>query len=390
MSLDNIPGVAYIFEQPIGNKIAEMLTGAEGELTVKLFGPDLEILNIGVTEIRDVLETIPGVADLQIEETTGIPQIVIRLDRARLARFGIPVGAVADIVETTLNGIEVTDVYEADRMTSVLVRLDERFRQDEDSIGRLLVDTPSGERIPLSELSTIERSEGPQTIFRENLMRRKILLCNVDGRDVGRFVQEAQQLVDERVDLPPGYFATFGGQYESQQRAMKHLTVIMAIVILVIFVILLGSFGRTLEPLVIMAAVPLSLVGGVIALSIAGQTLNVSSIIGLIALFGIGIQNDLILIAKIRDLENGGSALSEAVRKASLIKFRAILMTNVVMIVGVLPLAITHSTGAELHKPLAVVYIGGSLFAILFKMIAVPVLYDTAATVRERWLKSDS
>ena len=302
-----------------------------------------------------------------------------------MARFGIRVGDAADLVETTLNGIEVTDVYENDRMTSVLVRLEEQARHDEDAIRRHLIDTPTGERIPLAEIATIERSEGPQTIFREGLMRRKIILCNVEGRDIGGFVDEAQQAIAEHVDLPPGYYTTFGGQHESQQRAMRHLTIVLLFVILVIFVILLTDFGRILEPGVIMLAIPLTLVGGVIGLTIAGQTLNVSSTIGLIALFGIGIQNDVILIAKIKDLREAGSSIHAAVVEGSLTKFRAILMTNIVMIVGVLPLALSKTTGAELHQPLAVVYIGGSLFAILLKMIAVPALYEAAATLRERW-----
>jgi cobalt-zinc-cadmium resistance protein CzcA len=384
--LDDIPGIAYIFEQPIGNKIAEMLTGAEGALSVKLFGSDLDVLNAEVGRLRDVLAEIPGVADLQIEQTTGIPQLVIRLDRTRLARYGIPVAEVADLVETTLNGITVTDVYENDRMTSVLVRLEEESRQDEAAISRLLVDTPTGERIPLAELASIERGQGPQTIFRENLMRRKIILCNVEGRDMGRFVEEAQRAISEKIDLPPGYYTTFGGQFESQQRAMRHLTVVLMVVVLVIFVILLSTFGRVLEPVVIMLAIPLTLVGGVIGLALVGQTLNVSSTIGLIALFGIGIQNDVILIAKIKDLRERGADLRDAVVGGSLTKFRAILMTNLVMIVGVLPLALNTTTGAELHRPLAIVYIGGSIFAILLKMTVVPVLYDGMANLRRRWI----
>jgi cobalt-zinc-cadmium resistance protein CzcA len=215
-------------------------------------------------------------------------------------------------------------------------------------------------------------------------MRRKIILCNVEGRDIGSFVEDAQRAINEHVDLPPGCHVSFGGQYESQQRAMRHLTVVLMVVVLTIFVILLSTFGRALEPVVIMLAIPLTLVGGVIGLTLAGETLNVSSTIGLIALFGIGIQNDVILIAKIRDLHQRGISFREAVVEGSLTKFRAILMTNVVMVVGVLPLAISSSTGAELHKPLAVVYIGGSIFAILLKMIAVPVLYESAASAATR------
>lgn len=382
--LDKLPGVAYIFEQPIANKLAEMLTGTEGQLSVKLFGQDLHTLNDKIEEIRNVMAKIKGVADLQIEQTTGIPQLVIKLKRENLARFGIPVSDVADIIETALNGIEATDVYEPDRITSVLIRFPEKYRSDEEAITNLLVDAPNGERIPLSQLAEITKSEGPQTIFRENLMRRKIILCNVLKRDIGSFVKEAQQKIGEEVSLPPGYFVSFGGQFESQQRAFEHLATLMLIVILIIFVVLFSSFGSIWQAFLIMISIPATLIGGILGLLIAGQTINVSSAIGLIALFGIGVQNDVILLAKINDFRRQGLSLRQAVMKGALTKFRAIFMTNMVMIVGVLPLALTVTTGAELHRPLAVVYIGGFFFAILLKMILVPVLYETLARLGKK------
>ena len=379
VELDKLPGIAYIFEQPIANKLAEMLTGAEGQLSVKLFGQDLDELNYYIEDIRSVMADIKGVADLQVEQTTGIPQLIIRLNREKLARYGIQVSDVADIIETALNGIEATDVYEADRITSVLIRFPEKYRNDEEAVSNLLVDAPNGERIPLSQLAEISKSEGPQTIFRENLMRRKIILCNVVKRDIGSFVEEARQKIEENVSLPPGYFFTFGGQFESQQRAFKHLTTLMLIVILIVFVVLFSSFGSIWQVFLIMISIPATLIGGVLGLLIAGQTINVSSTIGLIALFGIGIQNDVILLAKINDFRRRGLALREAVIKGALTKFRAIFMTNMVMIVAVLPMALIVTTGAELHRPLAVVYIGGFFFAILLKMILVPILYETLA-----------
>lgn len=374
--LDNLPGVAYIFEQPIANKLAEMLTGVEGELSVKLFGSDLHDLNDKIEEIRNVMAEIEGVADLQIEQTTGIPQLVIKLNREKLSRFGIPVSDVADIIETALNGIEVTDVYEVDRITSVLIRLPEKYRSDDEAIKNLLVDSPGGERIPLSQLADIQKSEGPQTIFRENLMRRKIILCNVHKHDIAGFVKEARQKIDESVDLPPGYFVTFGGQFESQQRAMKHLTLLMLIVILIIFVILFSSFNSIWQAFLIIMNIPTTLVGGIIALLITGETLNVSSTIGLIALFGICVQNDVILVAKTNDFRRLGYSIRDSVIAGALTKFRPIIMTDMVMIVAVLPMALIQTTGSELHRPLAVVYIGGFFFAIILRLIVVPLLYE--------------
>jgi cobalt-zinc-cadmium resistance protein CzcA len=382
--LDRMPGIGYIFEQPIANKLAEMLTGAEGQLSIKLFGPDLDILNNKVEEIRNTMIDIEGVADLQIEQTTGIPQLVISLNRDRLSRFGISVGSVADIVETALNGIEVTDVYEADRVTSVLIRLSEQYRNEEDAISNLMIDSPNGERIPLSELAEIYRSQGPQTIYRENLQRRKIILCNVADRDIGSFVEEARGKIAETVLLPPGYFVTFGGQYESQQRALSHLSFVMLIVLLIMFVVLFSSFGSIWQAALIIMNIPSTLIGGILGLLIAGQSMNVSSTIGLIALFGICAQNDIILVAKINDLRKQGMALKEAVIQGAVTKFRPIFITDLVMIVGVLPLALVETTGAELHRPLAVVYIGGFLFAILLRLFVVPLLYETLARFSKR------
>jgi len=207
-------------------------------------------------------------------------------------------------------------------------------------------------------------------------MRRKIIQCNVVKRDIASFVKEAQDKIDANVTLPPGYFITFGGQYESQQRALHHLTLLMILVILIIFVVLFSSFGSVRQALLILMNIPTTLIGGILALLITGQTINVSSTIGLIALFGICVQNDVIVVAKINDYRKQGFSLRQAVIEGALTKFRPILMTDMVMIVGLLPLALHVTTGAELHRPLAVVYIGGFFFAIFLRPIILPVLYE--------------
>ncbi|MFC2154949.1 efflux RND transporter permease subunit [Acidobacteriota bacterium] len=381
--LNHIPGVAYIFEQPISNKLAEMLTGSEGQIAIKLFGADLAVLNEKVEEIHDHVTRIRGVSDLQVEQTTGVPQLLIRLNRKKIARFGIRVGDVAEMIEIALNGVEVTDVYEQDRITSVLLRLSEKYRQDEESVKNLLIDTPGGQRIPLSDLADISRSEGPQTIFRENMMRRKIILCNVTGRDIGSFVDEARAEIEKSVALPSGYFVTFGGQFESQQRSMRQILILMMIVAIVVFVILFSSLGSIRQSFLILINVPMTFAGGIITLFIFGQTLNVSSLIGLIALFGIALQNGIILIGKINSLRKEGVPLHEAVFQGSVIRFRPILMTELILILGVLPLILGSTSGAELHKPLAFVYIGGFLVAIFFEQIVLPVLYEVFAKLRK-------
>ncbi len=385
--LDKIPGIVYLFEQPIANKLVEMLTGVGGAISVKLFGPDLNILNEKIKEIRNIMAEIKGVADLQIEQTTGIPQLLIKLDRKKLARFGIKVEEIADIIEIALNGLEVTDVYKSNRITSVLLRLPEEYRKDEEIIKNLLVDAPSGERIPLSQLAEISKSEGPQTIFRENLMRRKIIMCNVINRDIGSFVNEAKDRIEKNVSLPKGYYVTFGGQFESQQSFIRQLTWMAMIVAMIVFVVLFSSFGSIRQSLLILINVPMTLSGGILALLIAGQTLNISSAIGFIALFGIALQNGIILIGKMNDLRKLGSPLHEAVIQGAITRFRPILMTELILIFGVLPLALGSATGAEIHRPLAVVYIGGFIVAIFFEQFILPILYEIFAKIRkERWL----
>jgi len=374
--LNKMPGLVYMFEQPIANKLSEMLTGIEGQISLKLFGPDLAMLNDKIEDIHHVMEHIPGVADLQVEHTVGIPLIVVKLDREALARYGLKVDEVAELVETALNGVEVTDVWEAERTTTVLVRLPEEYRRGVEVIENLLVDAPNGQRVPLSQIAHIDRSEGPQTIFRERLMRRKVILCNVVGRDVGSFVEEAKKTIESEVELPDGYYVAFGGQFESQQRTTQQLMWMMVVVGFSVLVVLFATLGSLRQSLLLLLNVPMTVSGGLVALYLTDQTLNVSSLIGFIALFGIAIQNGVVLVGKINDMRRGGQPLHDAVIQGALSRFRPILMTELILILGVLPLAVSHSMGSEIHRPLAIVYIGGFIVAIFFEQIVLPILYE--------------
>jgi cobalt-zinc-cadmium resistance protein CzcA len=236
----------------------------------------------------------------------------------------------------------------------------------------------------LSELAEIGTGEGPQTIFRENLMRRKIVLCNVVGRDVAGFVEEARSKIAGAADLPPGYHVTFGGQFEGQQRALRQLGLFMGVVALVAFVVLFSSFGSVWQSFLVLINVPTTLAGAILGLLVMGETVNVSSMIGLVALFGICAQNDILLLGKINDLRREGRSLRDAVLEGARVRFRPILMTDLVMIVGVLPLVLRGGTGSELHRPLAIVYIGGFVGALLLRVFIVPVLYEAMATLFDR------
>ncbi|MBN1588521.1 MAG: efflux RND transporter permease subunit [Pirellulales bacterium] len=381
--LDNMPGIVYIFEQPIANKMAEMLTGSEGQIALKLFGYDLDVLDAKASEIGDVISGVPGVADLQVEKTTGIPLVEIKLDRGALARHGIQVDHVADLIETALCGVEVTDVIENERITAVLLRLPKKYRSDVGTIRDLLIDAPAGHRVPLAEISHIVRNEGPQTIFRENLMRRKTILCNVVGRDLGGFVEEAKAAIAHKVDLPKGYHVTFGGQFESQQRTERQLAWMMLFVGLGVLIVLFASLQSFRQSLLLLLNIPMTLSGGIIALYLTGQTLNVSSLIGFVALFGIALQNGVVLVGRINDLRNKGAELHDAVVEGAISRFRPIFMTELILILGVLPLALGQSSGSEIHRPLAVVYIGGFIVAIFFEQILLPVLYEAFARLKK-------
>jgi len=375
VELTKVPGIRTIYEQPIQNKLAEMLTGTEGALSVKLFGPDLEVLNSKIQEIFGVLTQIGGTADAQIEQTAGVPRINIYLDRERMARHGVKVDDVSDIIETALNGQAVTDVFSGHMRFSILLRFHEQARDDFEEIGNLLIDTPSGHLIPLSELAVIEKSEGPQEIFRENMDRRKVVLLNISDRDLGGYVAEARERIASEIELPQGYRVVFGGQFENQQRASQQLIFYSVLIALVVFITLISSFGSLRQAVLVLLGVPIALAGGLTALWISGGSLNVSSAIGFIALFGISLQNGIILIGTINELRQGGMPLVESVIEGSRIRLRPILMTELVMIFGALPLALGTKTGSEIHKPLAIVYIGGFIFALILSKFVLPALY---------------
>lgn len=387
--LDVMPGkTAYMFEQPIGNKLAEMLTGTEGQISLKVYGPDLEKLDEKAHDIAEILRDVEGIEDLQVEQTSGIPLRVITLDREKLARHGIKVDDVADVIETALGGVEVTDVTEVDRMTAVALRLPEKYRENIDAIREFKVDTPDGHRVPLDQIADIDKTAtGPQTIFREGRSRRKTILCNVVGRDVGGFVEEATAKINASglFSVGDGYSFKFGGEFESQQRTMQQLKWMMLIVGLSVLVVLFASLHSIRQSLLLLLNIPMTLAGGIIALYLTGQTLNVSSVIGFIALFGIALQNGVVLVGKINDLRKDGVELHEAVIQGAAYRFRPILMTELILILGVLPLALGTTTGSELHRPLAVVYIGGFVVAIFFEQIVLPILYELFARLgRER------
>jgi cobalt-zinc-cadmium resistance protein CzcA len=374
--LSKIPGTHFIFEQPVENKLTEMLTGLKGQLAIKIFGSDLQVLAQKAEEVRDVLSEVRGVADLQIEQLAGVPQAFIKIRQEQLARYGLRAENVSEVVETALNGVEVTDVLEAQKRIPIFLRFAPEYRSDLDAVRRILVDTPGGQRVPLEDLADTYIGKGPSTIARENVSRRVVIQCNVQDRDQGSFVAEAKEKIDNKVSLPPGYFITFGGQFESQQRAQRQLAVLFVAVFLLVLTLLFASFRSLKKALLVLLNVPFALVGGIIALLIARENLSVSSLVGFIALFGISVQNGIILVAHIQELRDQGMGLEEALLEGSSTRLRPILLTAIVTLLGVLPLAFGQFVGAELQRPMAIVYIGGLVLSCVFNVLVLPTLYQ--------------
>jgi len=373
--LSRIPGVLFIFEQPVENKLTEMLTGLKGQLAIKIFGPDLQVLAQKAEEVRNVLATVRGAADVQIEQLAGVPQVYIRLRQEQLARYGLRAEDVSEVVETALNGVEVTDVLEAQKRIPILLRFAPEYRSDIDAVRRILVDTPAGQRVPLEALADIYIGKGPFTINRENVSRRVVIQCNVQDRDQGSFVAEAREKIEHQVSLPPGYFITFGGQFESQQRAQRQLAVLFVAVFLLVLTLLFTSFRSLKQALIILSNVPFTFIGGIFALLLTHTYLSVSSMVGFIALFGVAVQNGNILIAHINDLRREGKELYQAVVEGASVRLRPILMTDLVTSLGVVPLAVGQFVGVELQRPMAIVYIGGLLLSSTFNTLVLPTLY---------------
>jgi cobalt-zinc-cadmium resistance protein CzcA len=380
--LKQVPGIDYNFTAPMAMRLDEAISGVRTELGVKIFGDDLAILERNAREIRDVIATIPGAADTSVDVSAGAMQVELALDRMALARYGLNVADVRDAVQTGVGGSEATEIIDGRRRFPVVVRLGETYRGTPEAIGQLLITTPSGGKVTLAQLAQVRVVPGPELINHENGERMVIVQSNVRGRDLGGFAADVQRQVAERVALPEGYFITYGGQFENQQRAMARLAVIVPIVLVLIVAFLYASFGNGRQALLVMLNVPFALVGGIAALWLRGINLNLSAAVGFIALFGIAVLNGVVLIAYINQLRDQGTPLDEAVKEGAEIRLRPVLMTALVASVGFIPMAISTSPGSEVQRPLATVVIGGLVTSTALTLVVLPLLYEW---LEERW-----
>ena len=372
--LETMPGMRMVFTQPIEMRVNEMGAGIRSDIGVKLFGEDFETLKAKAREIEAVLKGIPGAADVVTEQVTGQPTLEVNVDREAIARHGIPVREVLAAVEA-LGSRVVGQLHDGERRFPIALRLDERYRVDPAAVGRILVSAANGDRLPLERLAKIRVAEGPSTINHEWGKRRVVVQANVRGRDVGTFVAEARRAVDEKVALPAGYFTRFGGQFEHLERARTRLLIVVPVALALIFMLLFFTYGRALDAVRVFTGVPFAAVGGIIALWLRGMPFSISAGVGFVALSGVSVLGDMVLVSTIRQRLSRGRPLREAIVEAAEIRLRPVLMTALVASLGFVPMAFNTGIGAEVQRPLATVVIGGVISSTLLTLVVLPVLY---------------
>jgi cobalt-zinc-cadmium resistance protein CzcA len=373
--VEKVPALGVLFTTPIGMRIDEGLGGSPADMSVRIFGPDLDRLTELGEQARAVMAEIAGLDDLRVEKLTGLPQIRVEMDRQALARVGLTPGDVVDAARIGLAGQEISEVWVGQRRFDLVVRLQDHRRDDVAAIQSLLISEHTGARVPLGQVARIEETFGPGAIRREAGSRRIAVEAGVTGRALSSAAREVTDQLHQELVLPAGYFLEVGGRVESQARAVRSLGVAVGIAVLLVFALLYMALGRVSETLVILATLPDAFVGGIVALAIAGETWNVSSLVGLIGLFGIAVQNGLVLVTQTRALAEQGLPFREALRQASIGRVRPKLMTAATAILGLLPLLVLPLHGTEIERPLAIVMIGGLVTSTLFTLLALPSFY---------------
>ncbi|PIQ08754.1 MAG: CusA/CzcA family heavy metal efflux RND transporter [Ignavibacteriales bacterium CG18_big_fil_WC_8_21_14_2_50_31_20] len=373
--ISSFPGILVNFTQPIQMSIDELLEGVKAELAVKLFGDDLNLLKSNAEKIAATIRDVEGAADIQVDQVSGKPQLKITVDRHAIARYGLNLADVQQVIKTAIGGETSGQIFEGIRRFDIFVRLAPEYRNNKAVINELLISTPTGMQVPLSQVADIEEIEGPRQITREQNQRFIIVQCNVVGRDIGGFVEEAQKEIGEKVNLPVGYYTTWGGQYKLQQEANKRFALVIPITLLIVFFLLYSSFNSMKNTLLIFINIPLALVGGVIALWLTNQNLSVPSSVGFIALFGIALQNGMLLVTYLNQLLREGMTIDEASIEGAKLRLRPVLMTALTTMLGLMPLLLGTGTGSEVQRPLATVVIGGLFTSTILTLIVLPALY---------------
>jgi len=387
-----MPGNNYEFIQPIQMRFNELIAGVRSDVAVKVFGDDVEVLAEVGNQIEAVLTMVPGAADTKVEQTTGLPLLTINLRRAEMARLGLNVADVQDVVEVAFGGKVAGEVFEGDRRFDIVVRLPERLRVSVEEMSRLPIPLPQGvlpvatsgtSFVPLGAVAELEVALGPNQVSRENGKRRVVVTANVRGRDIGSFVAEAERRIGEQVAIPAGYWTAWGGQFEQLLSARQRLQVVVPVALLLIFALLFATFGTVRDSLLVFTGVPLALTGGVLFLWIGGIPFSISAAVGFIALSGVAVLNGLVMITFINRLRVEGQSIDYAVMHGAIARLRPVLMTALVASLGFLPMMLATGRGAEVQRPLATVVVGGILSSTALTLLVLPVLYRMFARERK-------
>ncbi len=381
--LEKFPGLSLNMTQPIAHNLDELITGVKAQLAVKIYGEDFEILKEKSIQVKDLIAAIKGASDVQVEQFTGQNHIQIVLERKKIARYGLNIQDIQETIETSVGGIVLGQIYEEQKRFDIFLRFKPEFRGDIEQIGNLLIRLPHGGQIPLRQISAIEEAVGPRVINRENNKRFITIQCNIRGRDIGRFVDEAQNRIDHNIQLPPEYLIKWGGQFELQQRANRRFAIIIPITLALVALLLFTIFYSIQEVLIILINIPLALTGGILALKFSGLYLSVPASIGFIAIFGIALEDGLVLLSAFHRNLKEGMSLSEAVHEGVNIKLRPVLMTTFTTVFGVLPLLLAQGPGAEIQRPLATVVVGGLMTSTLVTLIVLPLVFQTLKRVKD-------
>ena len=375
LSTENFPGVQVSVGQPIQHRLDHLLSGVSAQVALKLFGPNLDMLRQKAEEIEAVMSEIDGVADLQVEQQVQVEQLQIKVKRFEAARYGLSVQDITHFTEAAFKGETVSQIIQGQRQYDLVVRIDPTLVTTVESFGNLKLRTPSGAFIPLKQVADVNFGFGPNTINRENVSRRIVIQCNVQDRDLGNFIDEVKKEIEAHIDIPEEYFLTYGGQFESQQRAQRRILIQTGFVFIGIFILLYLAMGSIRLSVLIILNLPLALIGGVVSVFLTGGVLSIPSMVGFILLFGIAVRNGIILISHINALRSEGMPLYDAVMRGASERISPVLMTALTTGLGMLPLALAHGSGAELQKPLAIVISGGMITATFLTLLVLPALY---------------
>jgi cobalt-zinc-cadmium resistance protein CzcA len=386
--LDAFPEVSFEFTQPIQMRFNELIAGVKSDIAVKIFGEDLQELFDHATEASRYIRNIDGVGDIKVQQIDGIPQLVVKYNRVKMAQYGLNVNEVNSAIKMTFAGETAGIVMEGEKRFDLVIRMDSVHRQDIQNLRELYIDLPSGSQIPLQEVADVNYENAPLEISRDNTHRRITIGINVRGRDVESVVADIQKVMKNKITLPAGYYVTYGGTFENLQAAKSRLALVVPIALALIFILLFFTFQSFLEASIIYLAIPLSAIGGVVALWLRGMPFSVSAGIGFIALFGVAVLNGIVLLSYFKQLADEGLGVEERLKKGLELRFRPVIMTAAVASLGFLPMALSHSPGAEVQRPLATVVIGGLITATFLTLVVIPVVYSLVMGRREQKLKA--